>query len=369
MDSIESGDGAARVPVPAAELLDGAEPVEPVESGVPMEPAEAVGAAEPAGRAGPAEIAEPMGPEGTTEAAEPAVPAVPAEPALPAEPAETVVLAEAEQPVAPVESAQPAPPVEPVQPGEPVAAVTRARKRFLVSRVLAVVLVLGVVGGGLAYTTYAIDGADRTVPTRVWQKPDGKPSEDPAKNADKGRTDTPLSRRLAPVPEGFRLGPDIEAYGNDGELSGKEAAALLKTMGKGLSGKQRREYEKRVEEAGLQGFAMRSYTSDGNDLVVEVYVGRMKDKQAVQSWYASQFDPESTEGLRKGPAIEGHKKAKCFLQPETPELDLDAMRCVAYDGDLIVGLTAYGTAPLDTSAAADLAKEQLDHIASPGEYV
>lgn len=253
-----------------------------------------------------------------------------------------------------------------------------AVRRLLIT-VLPAVLVLGAVGGGLAYTKHTVDNADRTVTTTLWGQAERKPAEDPAGAADRGRTDTPLSRTLLPVPEGYRLGPDIASYGNDDELSAKQATALLKSAGDGFSGKERREFEKQIDRLGLQGFAMRSYSSDIDDLVVEVNIGRMKNKKAIHDWYERQIELyEAVDVFRKGPAVEGHKKATCYLLPkpyredengEREKVDLDAMRCMAYDGDLFVTVTAYGTTPFDKTAAAELVKDQLDHIASPGEYV
>ncbi|MDX3853267.1 hypothetical protein [Streptomyces sp. AK02-01A] len=293
-------------------------------------------------------------------AAEPAPVEPPVEPPVPVEPPA--------EPQAPVEPVLPAEPVAGTDgaPASPAAPSRRTLARRLVGTVLPAVLVLGAAGGGIAYTKNTVDRADKTAPTTVWKKTAAKPDPDPAGDIGKGRTDTDLSRKLLPVPDGFRLGPDIGEFGNDDELTAKQATTLMKSIGEGLSGKIRRELNKEIDKLGVKGLASRSYTADSNDLVAEIYVMRITDREAVHNWYKSQ---SQRPGTRKGPAVEGHKKAACFLAPKNTKTDLDGMECVAYDGELTVHIVAYGTKPLDTSAVADLMKDQLGHIASPGKYI
>ncbi|MFD5034441.1 hypothetical protein ACFWM0_29125 [Streptomyces sp. NPDC058405] len=272
----------------------------------------------------------------------------------------------AEQPPAeaptPAEETTPAGEPTPVAPAAPRSTLARR----LLGTVLPAVLVLGAIGGGIAYTKTTVDAADKTAPTTVWKKTDAKPGKDPAGDIGKGRTNTDLSRKLLPVPEGYRLGPDTAEFGNDGELTSKQATALMKSVGEGLSGKLRRALNKEIDKLGIKGLAARSYTADANDLVVEVYLVRMTDREAVHNWYKTQ---SQRPGARKGPAVEGHKKAKCFLAPKDSKVDLEAMECVAYDGELTVNVIAHGLKPFDSSAVAELMKDQLGHIASPGKYV
>ncbi|MEV8391303.1 MULTISPECIES: hypothetical protein [unclassified Streptomyces] len=250
--------------------------------------------------------------------------------------------------------------------------VPRARARRLVGTVLPTVLVLGALAGGLGFIRTTVDGADRTAPTRVWTKTIRQPGDDPAGDLAKGRTETELSRKLLPVPGGYSLGPDVEGYGhdgygNDGELTGKQATALMKSAGMGLSGSLRRALNKEIDKLGVKGIAVRSYSADRSDLVAEVYLMRTENRRFLRSWYAAEKD---WPGARKGPKIEGHSTAECFLAPKTDDTsDLDSMRCVAYDGDLAVTLFASGLKPFDSAAAAQLMKDQLDHIESPGKYV
>ncbi|MGW8887256.1 hypothetical protein [Streptomyces sp. NPDC055749] len=244
------------------------------------------------------------------------------------------------------------------------------KARRVVLGVLPFVLVLGAVGGAAAYTKSTVDGADRTVSTAVWQKPDREPAKDPAGDPPRGRAGTELSKLLLPVPSGYRLGPDLGADGNDSETSGRKAAAAMKESGRGLAGKQRRELEKRIDRYDVQGIVQRSYTADTDDLVVETQLVKMKDRKAVRDLYTFRTGLLDSLGvLRDGPKIKGHKHATCFLMPKDDKSDLDGMLCAAYDGGVLVSLSATGSEPFDRSAVAELLKDQLDHIASPGEYV
>lgn len=248
--------------------------------------------------------------------------------------------------------------------------VRTGRVRRVVLGTLPFVLVLGAVGGAAAYTKSTVDGADRTVTTAVWQRPDREPAKDPAGDPPRGRAGTEMSKLLLPVPSGFRLGPDMDADGNDSETSGRKAAAAMKESGRGLAGKQRRELEKRIDRYDIQGLAQRSYVADTDDLVVETQIVKMKDRKAVRDMYTFRNALMDAVGVfRDGPKIKGHKHATCFRMPKDTKSDLDGMNCVAYDGGVLLIVSATGSEPFGTGAVADLLKDQLDHIASPGEYI
>ncbi|MFD5346360.1 hypothetical protein ACFWJY_21965 [Streptomyces anulatus] len=250
----------------------------------------------------------------------------------------------------------------------PVPAPAR-RVRRVVLTALPVVLVLGAVGGAAAYTKNTVDTADRTVTTTVLDV-EHMPSEDSAGGPARGRHDTELTKLLLPVPKGYRLGPDIGELGNDSETSGAKAAAAMKEMGRGLAGKDRRELNKYVEKLRIRGIAQRSYTSDANDLVVNVQIMKMRDKRAVRTSYLNRKELlDSFDVFRKGPSIDGHKKATCYRLPKGDKDTLDGITCVAYEGEVSVTVDANGSKPFSPSDVADLVKDQLDHIASPGEYI
>ncbi|QES24663.1 hypothetical protein DEJ46_18270 [Streptomyces venezuelae] len=253
-----------------------------------------------------------------------------------------------------------------------------SRKRRVLTNITTAVLVLGAVGGGVAYTAVTAEGADRTAPTVGWEEPTATPtSADPATGFAKGRASTPLSRLLLPAPDGYVLGADIKGYGNDDELAAKEAVALFKQTNKGLYGKKRRAYEKEIDKLGIQGMAMRSYASVDSTRQVEVLVLRMKDKKAVRRFSDVRKDLFEFLELPEGPKVKGHEKnAACFLVPEPQggdeeerEARLQSMICQAYDGEVMVTVTAFGGRPFGRQAVAELVRKQLDHIESPGEYV
>ncbi|MBM7436693.1 hypothetical protein [Streptomyces sp. HB132] len=244
----------------------------------------------------------------------------------------------------------------------------RVRRKLLTA--LPAVLVLGAVGVAAGYTHATVDEADRSVETTVWRVSAREPGKDPARDTSRGKADTALSRLMLPVPAGYRLGPDDGEHGNDGEMDGKRAVAAMKEGNRGLAGKERRDYDKRIDKLRVQGLAVRSYTTQENDLEVHAQVMRMKDTKAVRSFYTFRtelFDILGT--FRKGPEIKGHtRNATCYLQPEG-DSEIEDMVCAAYDGELSISVSATGVKPVDKAAVAELLKDQLEHIKSPGEYV
>lgn len=264
---------------------------------------------------------------------------------------------------------------EPVVDQEPK---KRGARRVLLGVVLPSVLVLGLVGGGVTYTAVTVSSADRTAPTRVWGAADGtaKEDEDPAAAQARGKAGTPLGKLLLPLPEGYEFGPDEQLYGNDGELGAAEAAALMKQAGKGLSGKKRRAFEKGVDKLGIQGIGVRSFADPAADLVVSFELASMKDKKQIKNSYRLRKEVMDALEFPKGPKVKDHRNAVCYMAPEDDSLDkkeraaaLEEMICLAYDSEVFVTMTAAGAKPFDKAAVAGLLTKQLDHIASPGEYV
>ncbi|WSI35659.1 hypothetical protein OG206_15095 [Streptomyces sp. NBC_01341] len=253
----------------------------------------------------------------------------------------------------------------------PDAPARPGKARRILLTALPAVLVIGAVAGAAVYTKITVDGADRSVATTVYDVAEHRPGKDPADGTDRGRTDTELSKLLLPVPADYRLGPDVEELGNDGEVSGKEAAAAMKQSNRGLAGKQRREFDKRVDKLRVQGLAARSYVSDTNDLVVNTQIVRMKDKKAVRDLHTFRTELFDAVGVfREGPRIKGQtRNARCFLMPKDAKSEIENMLCSAYDGELGITVSAAGVKPIDKAAVAELLKDQLEHITSPGEYV
>ncbi|CAM5443389.1 hypothetical protein GCM10010222_77100 [Streptomyces tanashiensis] len=265
---------------------------------------------------------------------------------------------------------------EPVVAEEP-AVQKRGVRRVLLGVVLPSVVVLGLVGGGVTYTAVTVSSADRTAPTQLWGAEEkAEEGKDPATALARGKAGTPLSKLLLPLPEGYEFGPDEELYGNDGELGAAEATALMKQTGEGLSGKKRRAFEKEVDKLGIQGIGVRSFADLNSGVVVTFEVASMKDKKAIKNSFRIHREVMDALEARKGPKVKDHRNAVCYLAPEDDSLDkkeraaaLEEMICLAYDSEVLVTMKAAGAKPFDKAAVAKLLTQQLDHIASPGEYV
>lgn len=240
-------------------------------------------------------------------------------------------------------------------------------RRPALATVLGGILVLTAAGGGIAWTSVTVHGADRTAHTTVYEE--GIPTASDAVHGpdpNDGRTDSALAKDMLPVPDGYELGPDIEEFGNDAVLSDKEAQAVLE-HGTRLPGEQGAERRKAVRKLKVKGLGMRSYSAIDSRLVIEMRIAQMGNKEAVHS--LSTFQAKLADVLslfRKGPAIKGHDHAKCFLMPKDSKADLDEMFCTAYQGDKLVSMTASGVKPLHKDAAAELLKNQLDRLAKGG---
>lgn len=237
----------------------------------------------------------------------------------------------------------------------------------------AVLLAVAVVGGA-GYTVVTVNGADRDTGAAVWDFP--KTSSEKARGT--ART-TGLAAALVPYgPDGWSEGPDIAEYGHDTAFTGAQAAALRKESLKELPLKQRRTLEKAIDEQHTKGMAMRSYVStEGRTSVytdsastVSIVLAQIADKTAVRR--ASRFQNELLDSLgvfRPGPTINGYKNAECFLSPKSSDEKLDTMYCSAYQGEVLVTLTAQAVRPMQTYAIGRLLQEQLDRIKDPGEAV
>lgn len=241
-------------------------------------------------------------------------------------------------------------------------------RRPALATVLGGVLVLAAAGGGIAWTGVTVHGADRTAHTTVYEEgiptaSDGVHGPDPTV----GRTDSALAKDMLPVPDGYELGPDIDEFGNDAVLSDKEAQAVMEHGGSELPGAQGAERRKAVQKLKVKGLGMRSYSSTDSDLIIEMRIAQMGNKEAVHA--LSTFQAKLADALslfRKGPAIKGHDHAKCFLLPKDSKADLDEMFCTAYQGDKLVSMTASGVKPFRKDDAAKLLQHQLDRLAKGG---
>ncbi|MGV9312781.1 hypothetical protein ACWDR0_11365 [Streptomyces sp. NPDC003691] len=247
-------------------------------------------------------------------------------------------------------------------------------RRVSTGTAISVAVALLATGAGAAYTADAVGGADRTAPTVIWGGAPAEPGDDPAGDLDRGRSDTPLGRLLLPVPDTQTLGPDMTPYGgNDGEFDARQAERLMKDRGEGLTGAERRRFDRTVERAGLQGMAWRTYVENQVGLyLTEVQIARMKNKEDARGMHASYAGLKELLGVDKGPGIEGHREAACFQDlPEEPDSGYGLFRydCSAHVAGVFVMVRFTGDGSLSAATVAGFVKKQLDHIASPGEYV
>ncbi|MFJ2263932.1 hypothetical protein ACIOKD_37540 [Streptomyces sp. NPDC087844] len=277
------------------------------------------------------------------------------------------------------EPSRPEPEPEPELAEKPVR--RRVRRGRVVAGVACGALLVAVVGG-TGFTVVAVDGADRDAGAPVWRFPKQSADDEKPKEEVDGKK-TGLASLLVPYgtdpdADGFSRGPDIDEFGSDSQFSGRQATDLRKQSIRDLPRSQRLRLEKQIDKQHIQGMAMRSYVSpsdsldyggDGKVFTVDVVLSRM-DKKTVRdlATFQSEF-LNALEIFRKGPKIEGHKNAQCFLPPKDAVDKLDLMVCSAYRGDVMVSATAYGVKPLNTKGVAVFLREQLDRIAEPGEAV
>ncbi|MHC3469062.1 hypothetical protein ACYF6T_10130 [Streptomyces sp. 7R007] len=267
-------------------------------------------------------------------------------------------------------------PVELAYGGDPAASVPdpgRRGRRGRAAVIAGSALLAAALLGGVGYTVVTVHGADRDAGAPVWTFPKDKAADTKAAPA-KG-----LAGLLVPYgADGWSRGPDIGEFGSDAQLDGAQATALRKEALAGLPRSRRTRLEQQIDKQRIQGMAMRSYVS--TDELASVYTAqastvsiqlvRMENRAAVRN--ISQFQNEFLAALdvfREGPRVEGHKNARCFLPPKDKDEKLDAMYCSAYQGDVLVTLTAESAKPLQTYGVARLLKEQLDRIGEPGESV
>ncbi|MFF4354208.1 hypothetical protein [Streptomyces sp. NPDC001530] len=275
-----------------------------------------------------------------------------------------------------VPEAPEAPEVTPEPAPEAAPETKKPGRRGRIAAVAASVLLVGAVIGGTGYTVVTVQDADRDAGAPVWKFP--KAAKQDAKKA---KAASGLAAMLVPYEtDGWSRGPDIAEFGSDAALSGGEAAALRKESIRDLPRSQRRRLEKQIDKQHTKGMVMRSYLSTANAgdspvyaeraFTVSVELMQMEDKRAVRNM--STFQNEFLDALsifRKGPKIEGHKNAECFLPPKDADDEIDVMYCSAYEGDVLVSVTAEAAKPLNTKGVAALLREQLDRIVEPGEAV
>ncbi|MFJ6929937.1 hypothetical protein [Streptomyces sp. RK62] len=254
-----------------------------------------------------------------------------------------------------------------------------ARKRWSRRRVATIagtVVAVAAIVAGTGYTVVTVRGADRDAGAPTWKFPSAA-ADRPAK-APKA---TGLAGMLVPYgTDSWVRGPDMGEFGSDAQLTGTQAEALRKESLRDLPRSQRRELEKRMDRLRPKGVAMRSYFSEfasgraggfvSDIYSVDVVLSQLENRTAVRDVVRTQNSLlGALDIFRKGPAVKGHKDAKCFLAPKDISEGTDEMSCFGYVGDVLVTVSAQGARPLDAKAVAKLMSTQLDRIAEPGKAV
>ncbi|MGW0627921.1 hypothetical protein [Streptomyces sp. NPDC002758] len=245
----------------------------------------------------------------------------------------------------------------------------RGRRVALVAGAL---LLAGVFVGGAGYTVMTVQDADRAPGEPTWKFP--TVAED--KGTKNRGAASGLSALLLPFgTDDYERGPDLGKFGADAELSGAQATALSKESVKGMPGSTRRELEKLIDRQRIQGIAMRSYAVDQSPdhvhaITFAVTLQKMENRTAVRDLATSSIKfLDSTKAFRKGPKIEGHKDARCYLTPKGGDQKLGYAFCTAYVGDVLVRTTAVGPGPVVGNDIAKFYAAQLDRIDDPGQAV
>ncbi|MEV5986041.1 hypothetical protein AB0L85_13590 [Streptomyces sp. NPDC052051] len=250
----------------------------------------------------------------------------------------------------------------------------RRMGRMIGAGLLAVAVV-----GGVAFTVVRVDGADRDAGKPVWKFPATAKHDqgDQGEFDARGNKDTAgLRALLMPYSHGARgygPGPDVDEFGNDAVLDGREATALAKRDLHGMPQQTRRKLEGLIDKKHIQGMALRSYApvDDYEDLpqafTISFRLVRMEGAREDSNVRREAF--ESLGFFPKGPSIDGHKEAACFLWPKVAELKLDRMVCTAYVGDVLVTVDASGIRPLGSNRVAVFIGNQLDRIKDTGKAI
>lgn len=262
---------------------------------------------------------------------------------------------------------------------------------------LGTVATLAAVAGGALHVRHTIGDADVDAPADlgVSALPD-RYADDGTAALLGGAAHTELSALLLPAQGPYHLGPDIGEWGNDAEMTGEEATALLKDSVADWPRDFREEMQRVVDELDLRGVAMRSYekhrlnlaADDPRALVVETTLTAYGAAADAEDMHAGVRDQIQDSGVfQDGPEVPGFPEARCYVAPTGEDLlrfmdidpdeigyveedsDPDRMTCTAATGEYHISLTAYGTVPLLDDDVAELLADQLSHIDSPGTFV
>ncbi|MEW2413284.1 hypothetical protein AB0953_06125 [Streptomyces sp. NPDC046866] len=237
---------------------------------------------------------------------------------------------------------------------------------------VAVIGALAVLAGAGFWASARLEAADRTAETRYWVAAGPAPAGSPQPAPGPAQTDA-LMGRLLPLPERYRLGPDLGSEGNDFAVVGERAVQSFKEVRTGLSAAEREERDKALAGVKLKAAAGRGYasgTGPGFDAVAAEIHLVQADPQAPGTF--AEFGKKLLDLMgddRGAPKIDGFPQAKCVLRSEGDERrgKIDSIECAAVQGDVLVNFRMYGSKEFSATEAATLFERQLNRLKSAGE--
>ncbi|NYV74026.1 hypothetical protein [Streptomyces sp. UH6] len=237
----------------------------------------------------------------------------------------------------------------------------------------AALLALAVVGVS-GFTVVTVRGADRDPGKPVWEH------QEPAAGKKERAAEAEGLRGMLLTYEESTLaaGPDMNEFGSDTELTGKEAAELVKESFADLPRTQRKQLEREVDKRHIKGIAMRSYAYaqevDESAYALEIVLTQVEGDRSAQE--DAKAERKVFQALKElgvftaGPKVPGHgKNAWCYVLKADKEGQNESVFCVGHQGEVQASLSADGPRPIDKKDIAGLFGKQLDRIETPGEAV
>lgn len=166
---------------------------------------------------------------------------------------------------------------------------------------------------------------------------------------------------LLPTPDGWTLGPDIGAVGDNNYIGQAQINASVQKSLLNVPKSDLSSTNSTLADLHLQAIAVRSLLRADDGLEIDFLLMQMNPKQAGtdQSNLKALVDGL---GWRQGASVPGYGSATCVLPPGLGSDKLDSMLCIAAYGDVEVMVQAEGTAPLDQNTTVQMVAQQLDRL-------
>jgi hypothetical protein len=239
------------------------------------------------------------------------------------------------------------------------------KRRFGTAQILLGVgaLVSMALGGGIG--AYIVHGKTRhnqqvLAQAKAAAGTDAKPPPQTAGVRADGSHYGPLFAYLLPLPAGDTLGPDDGDFGNNTSLTSSQITSDIDGLLSGLPQSDLSSARGSLADLQIKNLAVRTYADSSSGMVVEIALVQVDVSDATQTANAFTSMISDLNVFRQGPSVPGYSQATCVLPPGLGSDTLDSMICTASSGDIEVRVDAYGTAPLDQDAIAQLVSRQLD---------